>query len=182
MTKKTKSNTFNINANIIVLTSYLGGLLFTWIQTACYFAWAIPLIIYLTEDKNKFIKKQSAQATLLYLLTSLISIVSYFLLLIVSPNNYDNIYSIIVGGNLILIVALSIIISTLKITVTVFTIVALIKTWNYQDYEFPYLNKILPIFINFLENIDGKKLDKLDKEETKSKRRKIKRSKIYQKH
>ena len=184
MAKKSKSTTFNIDANILVLIAYLGGLLFTWIRNACYFAWAIPLIIYLTEEKNKFIKKQSAQATLLYLLTSLISIISYLLLILVSPDNYNNIYSLIVGGNFIIIAALSIVISVIKIIVTIFTVVAIIKTWNYQDYEIPYLNKILPTFIKYLEIIDGKKTNKEEEKEnskdTKSspKTTKIKRNKI----
>lgn len=185
MTKKSKSTTFNINANILVLISYLGGLLLTWIRNACYFAWAIPLIVYLTEEKNKFIKHQSAQATFLYLLTSLVSIISYLLLILVSPNNYNNIYSLIVGGNFIIIAALSIIISAIKIIVTIFTVVAIIKTWNYQEYEIPYLNKLLPKFIKYLEIIDGKKIDKEEPKQTtkenknKEQKPKIKRNKIH---
>ena len=178
MTKKSKSTTFNINANILVLIAYAGGLLLTWIQTACYFAWGIPLIIYLTEEKNKFIKKQSSQATLLFLITSIISIISYLLLILVSPDNYNNIYSLIVGGNFIIIAALSVIISAVKIVVTIFTIVAIIKTWHYQDYEIPYLNKILPTFTKYLEIIDGKKNSPEEKSKANNSK-KIKRNKIH---
>lgn len=178
--KKSKSTTFNIDANILVLISYLGGLIFTWIQTACYFAWAIPLIIYLTEEKNKFIKKQSAQATLIFLLTSIISILSYLLLLLISPNNYNNIYSLIVSGNLILIATISLLVSIVKIVVTIFTVVALIKTWNYQDYEIPYLDKILPTFIKYLEKIDGKRSTE-EENNKKTKKSEIKRGKIHKK-
>ena len=56
--KQNKSSFLNLDANITILIAYLGGLVLKWLETSCYFAWAIPLIIYLIETKNEFVKKQ----------------------------------------------------------------------------------------------------------------------------
>lgn len=151
-----KSSFFNINANIVVLIAYLGGLIFKWIDTACYFAWAIPLIIYLVESKNKFIKKQSAQATLLYLVSSILSIIVYILLTIFAPSETKDIYNMIITGSLLLIAVIALISTLIAITITIFGVVAMIKTYNYEDYEIPYLSKYLSKFIKYLELLEGK--------------------------
>jgi len=103
-----KSSIFNLNANIIILIAYLGGLIFKWLDTACYFAWAIPLIIYLVESKNEFVKKQSSQATFLFLISSLLSGLVYLMLLIFAPDKTQDIYNMIITGSLFLVGVVSI--------------------------------------------------------------------------
>lgn len=154
--KQNKSSFFNLNANIVVLIAYLGGLLFKWLDNACYFAWAIPLIIYLIETKNEFVKKQSAQATLLYLANTILSILAYILLYIFIPKDNIDIYNMIITGSLFFVAIISIISSAIAITITIFAIVATIKTYNYEDYEIPYLSKYLSKFREILEILEGK--------------------------
>lgn len=153
---KKKSSIFNLNANIVILIAYLGGLLFKWLHVACYFAWAIPLIIYLIENKNEFVKKQSAQATLLFLISSIISGLVYFLLIIFAPTETTDIYNMIVTGSILLLGVLSLLSTIVSIAITVFAVVATVKTYNYEDYNIPYLSKYLDKFRSYLEILEGK--------------------------
>jgi len=154
--KQNKSSFLNLNASIVVLIAYLGGLIFKWLDTACYFAWSIPLIIYLVESKNEFVKKQSAQATLLYLVSSILSIAIYILLLIFAPSETSDIYNMIITGSLFLVGAISLLSTIIAIAITIFAVVATLKTYNYEDYEIPYLSKYLPKFRKLLEKLEGK--------------------------
>ena len=151
-----KSSILNLDANIVVLIAYLGGLVFRWLHILCYLAWIIPLIIYLCESKNEFVKKQSAQATLLYLVSSLLSVAVYILLIIFAPSKSQDIYNMIITGSLFLVGVISILATIIAITITIFGIVAIVKTYNYEDYEIPYLSKYLSKFRNYLEILEGK--------------------------
>lgn len=153
---KKKSSILNLDANIVVLIAYLGGLVFRWLHILCYLAWIIPLIIYLCESKNEFVKKQSAQATLLYLVSSLLSVAVYILLIIFAPSKSQDIYNMIITGSLFLVGVISILATIIAITITIFGIVAIVKTYNYEDYEIPYLSKYLSKFRNYLEVLEGK--------------------------
>jgi len=153
--KQNKSSFLNLDANITILIAYLGGLVLKWLETSCYFAWAIPLIIYLIESKNEFVKKQSSQATFLFLISSLLSGLVYLMLLIFAPDKTQDIYNMIITGSLFLVGVVSIFSTIVAIAITIFTIVAIIKTYNYEDYDIPYLSKYLDKFRSFLEKLDG---------------------------
>lgn len=155
-----KSSILNLDANIVVLIAYLGGLVFRWLHILCYLAWIIPLIIYLCESKNEFVKKQSAQATLLYFVSSLLSVAVYVFLIIFAPSETQDIYNMIITGSLFLVGVISILATIIAITITIFGIVAIIKTYNYEDYEIPYLSKYLSKFRNYLEVLEGKNKQK----------------------
>ncbi len=155
-----KSSILNLDANIVVLIAYLGGLVFRWLHILCYLAWIIPLIIYLCESKNEFVKKQSAQATLLYLVSSLLSVAVYILLIIFAPSETQDIYNMIITGSLFLVGVISILATIIAITITIFGIVAIVKTYNYEDYEIPYLSKYLSKFRSYLEVLEGKNKQK----------------------
>lgn len=156
MTKQNKSTPFNIDANIIVLISYLGGLILMWIPTICYFAWIIPLIIYLTESQNKYIKKEASQSLFIYIGTSILSLIAYILLLIFSPNDYSHIYNLLASGSLIIIFLISLIVSIVKIIVSYFILIASLKAWNYKSYKIPYIQEYLKKFRKYLNKIDNK--------------------------
>ncbi len=157
-----KSSILNLDANIVVLIAYLGGLVFRWLHILCYLAWIIPLIIYLCESKNEFVKKQSAQATLLYLVSSLLSVAVYMLLIIFAPSKSQDIYNMIITGSLFLVGVISILATIIAITITIFGIVAIVKTYNYEDYEIPYLSKYLSKFRSYLEILEGKNKQKAE--------------------
>ncbi len=157
---KQKSSVFNLDANIVVMIAYLGGLIFRWTNIACYFAWAIPLIIYLIESKNEFVKKQSAQATLLYLISSVLSILIYIFLIIFAPSETADIYNMIITGSLLLIGLVSLLATIIAIAIAIFAIVAIVKTYNYEDYNIPYLSRYLDKFRKYLELLEGKNKNK----------------------
>ena len=158
--KKNKSSFLNLDANIVVLIAYLGGLIFRWLKTACYFAWAIPLIIYLIESKNKFVKKQSAQATLLYVISSLSSGLIYLSLVVFAPTETSDIYNMIITGSLFLVGIISLLSTIIAVIITIFAIVAAIKTYSYEDYDIPYLSNHLNRFREYLEILEGKNKNK----------------------
>lgn len=179
---KKKSSILNLNANTAVLIAYLGGLILKMTPTACYFAWGIPLIIYLCENKNEFIKKQSSQATLLYLINALLSILAYILLKLFSPTDTLDIYNMIITGSLFLVSIISLATTIIAVTVIIFAVVATIKTYNYEDYDIPYISKHLPKFRKYLEKLEGKsnkKTKTANKEEIKKEA--VKKTKEYKK-
>ena len=152
-----KSTPFNINANIIVLISYLGGLILMWIPTICYIAWILPFLIYITETKNKYIKDQSSQALFIYLLTALLSLIVYIFLVLLSTSiNFDHIYNILASGSLIIILLISLFVSLVKIVTSFFICIASIKSWNYENYEIPYLKPYLKIFRKLLTKLENR--------------------------
>ena len=175
--KKSKSSLFNINANIIVLISYLGGLILMWIPTLCYVAWIVPLLIYITESKNKYIKDQSSQSLFIYLLTSILSIIVYiFLRLFSSPIDFNQIYNILASGSLIIIILTSMLVSIIKILASFFIGIAAIKSWNYENYEILYLKPYLKIFRKYLIKLEergdnNKDTAKAPKEKSSSKKK-----------
>lgn len=152
-----KSTPFNINANIIVLISYLGGLILMWIPTICYIAWILPFLIYITETKNKYIKDQSSQALFIYLLTALLSLIVYIFLVLFSTSiNFDHIYNILASGSLIIILLISLFVSLVKIVTSFFICIASIKSWNYENYEISYLKPYLKIFRKLLTKLENR--------------------------
>ena len=153
---KEKSSFFNLNGNITILIAYLGGLIFKWIKISCYFCWLIPLIIYLIENKNEVVKKQSAQATFLFSISSAISIIVYLFLIIFAPTSTEDIYHMIVTGSLLLVGLVSLLSVAVAILVTYFSVLVILKTYQYEDYNIPYLSRYLDKFISYLEVLEGK--------------------------
>lgn len=153
--KKSKSTILGINANIITAVAYIGGLILMWIPTICYFAWIIPFLIYLIETENKFIKNHASQGIFVYLGTSIISIGVYiFLKLFSVPIDFNQIYNILASGSLIIILLISLSVSILKIVVSFYICIATIKSWNYEEYDIPYIKKYLKKFRKFLLKLE----------------------------
>ena len=149
---KQKSSILKLPANIIIIIAYLSGLILKWNNITCYFAWIIPLIIYLIE-KNEYVKKQVSQATLLFLINSLCSILSFIILLIFVPKSSINIYDMIITGSLLMIGLCSILSLLISVFVTVYSVIASIKTYNYNDYNIPYLSNYLDYFRIYLDKL-----------------------------
>lgn len=153
--KKSKSTILGINANIITLIAYIGGLILMWIPTICYFAWIIPFLVYLTETENKFIKNHASQGIFVYLGTSIISVSVYiFLKLFSVPIDFKQIYNILASGSLIIILLISLSVSVLKIIVSFYVCIAAIKSWNYEKYDIPYIKKHLKKFRKILLKLE----------------------------
>ena len=161
MEKNNKSSISGIDANVIVLIAYLGGLLLTWITNLDYAAWIVPFIIYILERNSEFVKKQSAQATVFFIVTALISLIFNIIWLILFPTSY------IVGtslnnftGSTLIMSIMSIISLLISISIVVIVIIISSKVWNYENYKIPVVNKLVPLFRNLVDKLIGNAFDK----------------------
>lgn len=152
--KNKKSSISGIDSNIIVLICYLGALLLSWVDEARYLAWLLPLIVYIIERDSEFVKKHSAQATLLFAFYSFISIILTGLFVILFPNT--NVFSVDLtnfAGSLLLFSTLSMISMLFLVVVSIFSIIAASKTWNYEDYNIPVIKKFISRFRKWMDKL-----------------------------
>lgn len=152
--KNKKSSISGIDSNIIVLICYLGALLLSWVDEAKYLAWLLPLIVYIIERDSEFVKKHSAQATLLFAFYSFISIILTGLFVILFPNT--NVFSVDLtnfAGSLLLFSTLSMISMLFLVVVSIFSIIAASKTWNYEDYNIPVIKKFISRFRKWMDKL-----------------------------
>ena len=161
--KNKKKSIGGIDANIILLICYLGPLFFSWFSGTRFVAWLIPIIIYILERNNKFVKKHAAQASILYLGYSIISIVIMFMSVIMfdNPNvfilNLENF-----SGSLLMATMASMSSLFVLIVVTILTVIVSSKVWHYEDYDIPFIR----LFINSFEKF----MDMLMKNDSQNKR------------
>lgn len=152
--KNKKSSISGIDSNIIVLICYLGALLLSWVDEAKYLAWLLPLIIYIIERDSEFVKKHSAQATLLFAFYSFVSIILTGLFMILFPNT--NVFSADLtnfAGSLLLFSTLSMISMLFLVVVCILAIIAVSKTWNYEDYNIPVIKKFISRFRKWMDKL-----------------------------
>jgi len=160
MKNNNKSSISGIDANVIVLSAYLGGLLLTWVTNLNYGAWILPLIIYILERKNEFVKKQSAQATVFFIGTALITMIFNIIWLIVFPSSYligTNLSNF--AGSTLIMSIMSIISLLISIFITVIVIITSSKTWNYEDYKIPLIGDLVPLFRNLVDKLLDNNMD-----------------------
>ncbi len=156
--KDNKSSISGIDANIIVLIGYLGGLFLTWIININYFAWILPLIIYIIEKKSEFVKDQMAQATILYILVSIITLIFNLIWIIMFPTSYNiglNLNNF--SGSTLVVSTMNILSVTITILITLVVVIASMKTWYYENYKMPVIGFFVPSFRNLLDKIISNK-------------------------
>lgn len=156
--KDNKSSISGIDANIIVLIGYLGGLFLTWIININYFAWILPLIIYIIEKKSEFVKDQMAQATILYILVSIITLIFNLIWIIMFPTSYNiglNLNNF--SGSTLVVSTMNILSVTITILITLVVVIASMKTWYYENYKMPIIGFFVPSFRNLLDKIISNK-------------------------
>lgn len=152
--KNKKSSISRIDSNIIVLICYLGALLLSWVDETKYLAWLLPLIVYIIERDSEFVKKHSAQATLLFAFYSFVSIILTGLFMILFPNT--NVFSADLtnfAGSLLLFSTLSMISMLFLVVVCIFAIIAVSKTWNYEEYNIPVIKKFISRFRKWMDKL-----------------------------
>ena len=156
--KDNKSSISGIDANIIVLIGYLGGLFLTWIININYFAWILPLIIYIIEKKSEFVKDQMAQATILYILVSIITLIFNLIWIIMFPTSYNiglNLNNF--SGSTLVVSTMNILSVTITILITLVVIITSMKIWYYENYKMPVIGFFVPSFRNLLDKIISNK-------------------------
>lgn len=156
--KDNKSSISGIDANIIVLIGYSGGLFLTWIININYFAWILPLVIYIIEKKSEFVKDQMAQATILYILVSIITLIFNLIWIIMFPTSYNvglNLNNF--SGSTLVVSTMNILSVTITILITLVVVIASMKIWYYENYKMPVIGFFVPSFRNLLDKIISNK-------------------------
>lgn len=156
--KNDKSSLSGIDANVIVLIGYLGGLFLSWIISIGYFAWLLPLIIYIIEKKSEFVKEQMAQATVLYITTSIITLIFNLIWIIMFPESYNiglNLNNF--SGSTLVVSTMNILSVTITVLITLIVIITSMKTWYYENYRIPIIGFFVPGFRNLLDKIISNK-------------------------
>lgn len=159
--KDKKSSIGGIEANIVVLICYLGALLLAWFYDTKMISWLLPLIVYIVERDNAFIKKHSAQASVLYLFYSIISIIIMFIS--ISMFNITNIFSLNLTnftGSLLMASTISMIAMLILIVITILTVIVSSKVWHYEDYDIPFIKVFVKPFRKFIDKIMNGNKDK----------------------
>lgn len=167
--KDNKSSILGIEGNVIVLAGYLGGLFLSWIIGINYFAWLLPLILYIIEKKNEFIKEQMAQATILYIFVSIIILIFNLIWIIMFPESYKlglNLENF--SGSTLIVSTMNILSVTITIIITLIVINTSMKTWCYENYKIPIIRFFVPKFRSLLSKvITNSKTNKEKNEEEK---------------
>ena len=156
--KDNKSSISGIDTNLIVLIGYLGGLFLTWIININYFAWILPLIIYIIEKKSEFVKDQMAQATILYILVSIITLIFNLIWIIMFPTSYNvglNLNNF--SGSTLVVSTMNILSVTITILITLVVVITSMKIWYYENYKMPVIGFFVPSFRNLLDKIISNK-------------------------
>ena len=149
--KDNKSSILGIEGNVIVLVGYLGGLFLSWIIGINYFAWLLPLILYIIEKKNEFIKEQMAQATILYIFVSIIILIFNLIWIVMFPESYKlglNLENF--SGSTLIVSTMNILSVTITIIITLIVINTSMKTWCYENYKIPIIRFFVPKFRSLL--------------------------------
>lgn len=159
--KDNKSSISGIDANIIVLLGYLGGLFLLWITSINYFAWLFPLVIYIVEKKSEFVKEQMAQATVLYITTSMITFIFNLIWIIMFPKSYNvglNLNNF--SGSTLVVSTMNILSVTITVLISLIVIITSMKTWYYDNYKIPVISFFVPPFRDLLEKIINNRKNK----------------------
>ena len=67
-------SSLGMNANKVIVIIYVGMSILFWISYAKYFAWILPVLIFLVEKSSKFIKFNAVQAFFICIIRAAISI------------------------------------------------------------------------------------------------------------
>ena len=176
--KDNKSSINEIDANIVVLVGYLGGLFLSWITSINYFAWLFPLVIYIAEKKSEYVKEQMAQATILYIVTSVITIIFNLVWIIVFPRSYNvglNLNNF--SGSTLVVSTMNILSITITVLISLVVIITSMKTWYYENYKIPFIGLFISPFRNFIDKIINTKSktkhDNLENDNNKKEEKKV---------
>ena len=151
-----KSVIGNMDANVVLIVMYILAIILYLLPGARYFAWGIPLILYLFENKNEFIRKQSVQAVMLFMVGSLFAILIYLLQLALVPVTYVQYAEItLIGFRSFLLGIVNIIFCVGTVVILAFSCIDMIRVYNYYDYEIPFLGKGIKPFRSILDKIVG---------------------------
>ena len=154
--EENRSSIGNMEAKVICLIGYLGAIILLWMGGLAFFSWALPLGIYILETKNEYVKKQMIQATLFFLIVSLIFAISNIFWGVLFPSGYTLSFNLRnFEGSTLAMTAVYIIITTFLVIMSLIGVIACSKVWNYKEYNIFIINKYTQKFRNKIDSIIG---------------------------
>lgn len=131
-------SSLDLDANIVVLISYLGGIIISFIPGISFLAFAVPIIIFCLEKDSKFVKFHAMQGILLTVAGIVFSILLTILIAI-----FTALLLFSSGTAAISVISLTAILTFVISTIMfIFMIIASVKAWNYECYEIPIVGKL----------------------------------------
>ncbi len=138
-----KSSLFDLNANIVILIVWWGASLINFFTHIKFLSFIIPLIFLLLEKKSPLVREHAGQALALNILSSLVAF-GVTLIGVISTG-----MAIVLGSGKILL-ALAALLGffaiVLSIAILVFSIIATVKGWSWEELNIPILGPIGKFF------------------------------------
>lgn len=154
-----ESSIGGFNSNIVLVIMYCVALFLYLINGCCYFAWAIPVLVYIFENNSDLVKRQSCQAIMLFLIGAIFSFLIYLVQLALVPVTYVQYANVTLSGvRLFLTTVCSSIYIMGNVIIFILSLIAIIRVYNYNDYAMPIIGEYVSKFKKYLDKIVGNTL------------------------
>jgi uncharacterized membrane protein len=140
-----KSSIGNVDANLMALIAYGAAIVVIFIPGIKIISWLAPIVIYILEKDSHFVKFHSMQAFLINVIGIAFNII---ILMIIGGSIGMLFFRPIYYGALGTIVLVGIITAIVAIVITIFEIIAMIKCYQYKEYEIPLIGTLTRKIVN----------------------------------
>lgn len=132
------ASSLGIDANIVMLIAYFGGILVSFIPVINSLAWTVPLLIFLLEKDSKYVKFHALQSLFMEIFGLIIGLIVVILLGISTAS------ALLSGSlNMLGVAGITSLVSLIvSILMFIFSIVAAIKGWSYECYKIPIIGTL----------------------------------------
>ncbi len=130
-------SSIGMDANVWAMLVYIITIILGWIPYVNFAAWVFPLVIYMTEKESDFVRFHAVQAVAVYIINAIVSILFTIITAAVAASMVWNPFGAFgaAGG----IVAVNAISGIIHVLIMVFTILALAKAYQYEEYRIPVI-------------------------------------------
>lgn len=126
-----------MEANIAVLIAYLGGVAVGWIPGLNYFAWLVPLVVFILEKDSRFVRFHAMQSFALNLLGVFLGII-----LVIASSLMAATFAYSPGAALGLLGLIATLGTVVSLVILVFAIIAIINGFQYKEYKIPVIGNL----------------------------------------
>jgi len=140
-----KSSIGNVDANLMTLIAYGAAIVVIFIPGIKIISWLVPIVIYILEKDSHFVKFHSMQAFLINVVGIIFNIIILMIvggsigMLFFRPFYYDVLETILSAGIITIIVT---------IVIIIFEIIAMVKCYQYKEYEIPLIGILARKIVN----------------------------------
>lgn len=140
-----QSSIGNTDANLMALLSYLSVIIMGWVPVLKLVPWVAPLIIWNLEKNSRFVKFHAFQSMILNIVFSVISLIGGVIYIgaiggqLLGGNFFGGLFA---GG------ILSLLLFAWFVVTIVFSIIAMVKAYGYEEYHIPVIGDMAEKQIN----------------------------------